>query len=318
MLSASAANLAPTVRLTGPAAGAILVAPASITLTASAADTDGTISAVAFYRGTTLIGNDTSAPYSVNWTKAAAGTYAVTAKATDNIGAVTTSAALTVTVKTNALPSVTISAPAANSTYVAPAAIGLSAVPVDSDGTIAKVDYYRGGTTLIGSSTTAPYAVSWTNAAAGSYSLTAKATDDKGGVATSPAVAVLVKTNALPTIALITPSSNKTFAAPGIVTLTANAADRDGSISKVVYFSGTLQIGTATTAPYAATWSNVGVGGYSLTAKAYDDKGAITTSAAVAVSVRANVAPTVSVTAPAANAVLYGPKSLTLTASAAD
>jgi len=108
MLGASAANIAPTVSMTGPAANAAFVAPAAITLSATAADSDGTVSKVAFYRGTTLIGSDTSAPYTFNWTNAAAGTYSITSRATDNLGAVTTSAALSVTVKTNVLPRVTI------------------------------------------------------------------------------------------------------------------------------------------------------------------------------------------------------------------
>ena len=317
MVGASAANIAPTVSMTAPAASAAFVAPATMALSANAADSDGTISRVAFYTGTTLIGTVKSAPYNLNWPSVAAGTYSVTSRATDNLGAVTTSAALSVTVKTNTLPSVTISAPATGSSYVAPATINMTAVTFDSDGTVTKVDYYR-GTTLIGTSTTAPYAVSWNSAAAGTYSLTAKATDDKGGVTTSPVVSVVVKVNALPTVALTSPVSNQNFAAPGIVSLSANAADSDGTISKVDYFRGTTLVGTATTAPYSATWSSAAVGSYSMTAKAYDNKGGVTTSAAVAITVKANVAPSVSVTAPVASAGFVGPATVALSASATD
>ena len=80
-----------------------MYAPASLTLSASASDSDGTIAKVEFYQGTTLIGTATSAPYAVNWPNVAAGTYEVTARATDNLGGVTISAPVSVTVKASAL-----------------------------------------------------------------------------------------------------------------------------------------------------------------------------------------------------------------------
>ena len=58
-------NVAPTVSLTSPVAGASLVAPASVSLTATAADSDGTIAKVEYYNGTTLIATGaTTSPYS--------------------------------------------------------------------------------------------------------------------------------------------------------------------------------------------------------------------------------------------------------------
>jgi len=91
-------NIAPNVALSTPAAGTKYTAPASITLSAVASDHDGTISKIEFYQGTTLIGSDVIAPYSFSWTNMAAGTYSITAKATDNSGAVTTSSAIIITV----------------------------------------------------------------------------------------------------------------------------------------------------------------------------------------------------------------------------
>jgi uncharacterized protein (DUF608 family) len=76
----------PTVSITSPANGATFTAPASVTINAAAADSDGTVSKVDFYRGTTLLGTDTSSPYSYSWTNVAAGSYILTAKATDNGG----------------------------------------------------------------------------------------------------------------------------------------------------------------------------------------------------------------------------------------
>ncbi len=69
-----------------------------INLTATASDPDGTITKVAFYQGTTKLGEDATSPYSYNWTGAALGTYSVTARAFDNSGDSTTSSAVSVTV----------------------------------------------------------------------------------------------------------------------------------------------------------------------------------------------------------------------------
>lgn len=73
-------------------------APAVIALSATASDPDGTIASVSFYNGQTLLSTDTSAPYSYSWTGVSAGTYSVTARATDNSGLSATSNTVAVNV----------------------------------------------------------------------------------------------------------------------------------------------------------------------------------------------------------------------------
>ena len=91
-------NVPPTVALTSPLNGATATAPATITVTAQANDSDGTIARVDFYAGATKLGTATTAPYAFTWTGVAASTYTLTAVATDNAAAVTTSSAVTITV----------------------------------------------------------------------------------------------------------------------------------------------------------------------------------------------------------------------------
>jgi chitinase len=69
-----------------------------MTLAATAADSDGTVTRVEFFNGTARLGEDTSAPYAIQWNVGAAGTYTLTARATDNGGATKTSSPVTVTV----------------------------------------------------------------------------------------------------------------------------------------------------------------------------------------------------------------------------
>ena len=78
-------NFEPTVELTTPADGAELPA-GDIVLTATAADSDGSIATVEFYVDDTLLGEDTSAPYAWTWTNATDGCYRVTARARDDLG----------------------------------------------------------------------------------------------------------------------------------------------------------------------------------------------------------------------------------------
>ncbi|BCB78403.1 glycoside hydrolase family 48 protein [Phytohabitans flavus] len=79
-----AANQAPTVSLTSPAAGATFNAPANVTVSANASDVDGSISKVEFYRNGLLVNEDTTAPYSYQMTGLPAGSYTVQARAYDN------------------------------------------------------------------------------------------------------------------------------------------------------------------------------------------------------------------------------------------
>src|SRR4029079_11771582 len=85
-----------TVSLSSPASGATFTAPASVSIAASASDSDGTVARVDFFANGTLLGTDTAAPYTFAWSNVAAGTYNLTAVATDNAGATGASAAVSI------------------------------------------------------------------------------------------------------------------------------------------------------------------------------------------------------------------------------
>lgn len=287
-------NQSPTVSITSPANNAAFSAPASITINANAADADGTVSKVDFYNGTTLLGTDNVSPYSYSWTGVAAGTYSITAKATDNANATTTSSAVTVIINaaTNQAPTVNISSPASGAGYNAPASITINANAADADGTVSKVDFYN-GTTLLGTDNASPYSYSWTGVAAGTYTLTVKATDNSNATTTSATVTVTVTTvnvNQAPTVSITSPAGGSSFIAPASITVNANAADADGTVSKVDFYNGSTLLGTDNASPYTYTWTGVAAGTYTITAKATDNLNATTTSASVSVTVNPVVA----------------------------
>jgi hypothetical protein len=123
-------NQPPTVTLTSPAQDAAYTAPAKIDLAATASDPDGTVSSVSFYNGSSLIATDTTAPYTYTWNVAATGTHKLTAQATDNQDATTTSSAVTITVGTSGGPPATITPPPVTPTPPTPD----SSAPSDSPG----------------------------------------------------------------------------------------------------------------------------------------------------------------------------------------
>jgi len=296
-------NALPAVTMTSPANGATFTAPATVALAASASDTDGWITLVEFLQNGNVIGVTNAPPYAMTWGGVAAGSYTLTARATDNRSGVATSAPITLTVGVpNNPPSVNLTNPPAGSSFIAPASIPLAATASDSDGTIAKVEFYQGNT-LIGNSTGSPYSSIWTNVAAGNYTLTAKATDNRGAVATSQAVNITVSANNPPTVTLMSPTSGASYFGPATIALSAVASDIDGTVTRVDFYQGSSPIGSATSAPYSFAWTNVPRGTYTLTARAIDNQGATTTSNAATVVVSG---PTLAIGSPSDNAVIAG------------
>ena len=101
----TAANTVPTVNLVSPTNGATYASPATIALTATAKDNDGSITNVQFFNGTTLLGTVTNfvvsnTNFSFTASNLTSGTYNIKAVAKDNGGATNTSSVATISVVT--------------------------------------------------------------------------------------------------------------------------------------------------------------------------------------------------------------------------
>jgi uncharacterized protein (DUF1800 family) len=310
-------NAPPTVSLS--AAPTSVAVGAASTLTAVAADSDGTIASVAFYQGTTLLGQVTTSPYNFNFVPAAAGNFSLTAVATDNQGAQTTSNAVTVTATAVANNPPTVSLAAAPASVAVGATSVLTATPNDTDGTISKVQFFDGSTQL-GQLTAAPWTFNFVPSTAGVHSLHAVAFDNLNAQGTSNVVSVTATAsggNAPPVVSLAAAPSSIAVGAASV--LTATASDSDGTVAKVEFYQGATLVSTATTAPYKYTYTGQKAGVVSFTAVATDNAGASTTSAAVNVYVATNQPPTVSLASSSTSLVIDStPATLTATASDPD
>jgi hypothetical protein len=96
-------------------------------------------------------------------------------------------------IKSNAAPVISITSPTANTNPLAPATVNITTNVTDNQADITKVEFYN-GTTLLGTDATAPYSFSWTNIAAGTYTITAKAINEINNSTTSTPITFTVKT----------------------------------------------------------------------------------------------------------------------------
>lgn len=82
----------------------------------------------------------------------------------------------------------TLTSPAYGATFNSPALVPLAAAVTGSTNPVTKLEFFS-GTTKIATDTNAPYSFLWPNVPTGSYSLTARVTDDHGLIKTSaPAI----------------------------------------------------------------------------------------------------------------------------------
>jgi len=271
-------NVPPTVSISSPADGASFLTGASIAIAATAADADGSVAQVEFFVNGVSIGVDNTAPFATTWV-GTNGSKALTAVATDNNGATTTSAAVNITVASNTPPVVTVSAP---TTAIVGDVVTINATASDAGGSVTSVEFFVNGVSIF-LDNTAPYTTTWT-AVLGSFPITARATDNLGAQATSTPVTINVANNQAPTASITSPSNLAAFTFPTNVVINANANDVDGTVSLVEFFVNGNLVGSDANSPYTFTWSSV-IGNATLLVRATDNRGAQAFSSPVAISI---------------------------------
>jgi hypothetical protein len=313
-------NFPPRVRIVRPEDGALILGPTNVTVCASAFDPNGTVASVEFFEGTNKLGVVTNPPvvwttnhqgvfpirqtaYCLTWSNVPPGTYSLTATATDNSGASTTSAAVDITVVTNLPPQVQIVTPCTGARVYAPANIQVCAVAKDADGTVASVELFE-GTNSLGvlthgvTVTNSPhqvqtwYCLTWSNVPAATYTLTAVATDNGGATGSSGPVEVTVVPPLPPLVRIVHPENGARFAAPADIKIATVTRYFTNAVASVQFLAGTNTLGTVTNSSSPAFhWTNVPAGAYRLTAVAHDSGGISATSRPVNISVVTNRLP---------------------------
>lgn len=210
-VTVEAPNVPPSVTIDAPVNGALFEEGETISIVATASDTDGTIQSVQFYYDNILIDEDLNSPYLANvGAGLTTGTYILKAIATDDDGD-TAETQISITVQApNIAPSIIIINPNDGDFYQEGESVTFHAVATDSDGSIQQIDLFEGNTLLHSlTPSSAPYAASHTitGLSIGSYTLRAVATDDEGATA-EELVYITVSTPTVVPDLLAIPSTN--------------------------------------------------------------------------------------------------------------
>ena len=306
----TADTTAPNVAISAPAAAARVAGTISVTATA----TDNVAVQNVQFRvdGANVGAADTSSPYalSLNTTTLTNGTHTLSAVARDAAGNTRTSANVTVTVD-NALPTVSLTAPAAGALVAG--TISLTATATDNAG-VQDVQFRVDGANVGAADTSSPYSLSLntTTLTNGTHTLSAVARDTAGNTRASSNVSITVD-NQLPAVSISAPANGARIS--GTTTVTAAASDNVAVQSVDFRVDGTT-VATDSSAPYTLSGETswLADGSHTLSAVARDTAGNTRTSANVTVTVDNN-APNVSITAPANGAVVSGTTNVTASAS---
>lgn len=212
-------NLPPVAYIISPQDGAVFRGPTNIQILTKAFDADGSITNVELFANGKDLGQGlpvvldppgvngvTGLIYFFNWQNVAVGDYAVTAVATDNDGASTTSAPVNIAV-VGPGPVVKITSPTNGAMFTAPVDIPISAVATSSNANVVRVNFFADDH-FIGTDagTNLPeYTMVWSNALPGLYSLRAEAVDNSGGIGISAPVFIsVIGTNLPPPVPVVT------------------------------------------------------------------------------------------------------------------
>ena len=267
--------------------GPTFTGPATVNLEA-AVSTPGTYS-VAFYNGTTLLGTSAIAPYTFSWLNVMGGTYSITARVTDTLNAITTSAPLEVTVAGTLTADFTIAGSAAAADIGFCESVDLNST--SSGGTISGYSWSIGGT---GSSRTIPA----NTLVPGVYPVTLTVTNTGGETASVTKNVVIV--NHAPTA---TPGGPYSVFSDGSLTLAGSGSDTPDSCNATplayawnVDNKGNYDYFTANpTITYKALYNVLGSGVHTLAFRVTDANGGVVTATT---TLTVGPPPAISITAP--------------------
>lgn len=263
----------PLVTMTSPASGSVLVAPAMATLSADASVNAATITSVRFYEGSTLIGEDTTEPFSVTTPALTLGDHSFYAMATASTGRTAYSSSVIVTVGGVNAPVAVVTSPRYSGPQVGASfeTVRFAAGAQHTGGlAIQRVEFWLDNA-KVGEDFTAPYEYDWTvGTRTGYHELVARAVDVNEVFANSSRVGFELIIP--PIIGFTSPTASATLPPGNPVTLSASVIQGTYSLVNVRFYVNDVLVGTDTTAPYSVEWTPPSTGSFNLTARVQDSR----------------------------------------------
>jgi hypothetical protein len=306
---------APTVSVTAPAAGATV--SGTVTVTVSASDNVGVVGVQLELDGTNLGTEDTASPYSIAWntTTVSNAAHTLTAVARDAAGNTRTSASVTVTVSNDT------SAPAISAvTASAITAAGATITWTSDEASDSQVEYglttsYGSVTPLNGSMVTA-HSVPLTGLTdATVYHYRVRSRDAAGNLATSGDFTVTTQDGTAPVITAVAASSI-TKSGAAITWTTNEPSDSQVDYGPTTAYGTSTAVASSLVTSHSTTLSGLQEATlYHFRVRSRDTAGNLRISSDFTFTTKDVTAPTVSITSPAAAAVLSSTVTVTATAS---
>jgi Bacterial Ig domain/Chitobiase/beta-hexosaminidase C-terminal domain/Fn3 associated len=258
-------RIPPTVSLISPASN-IYATGSTLTLTATASQTSGTITRVDFFNGAVKIGEANAAPFTMQWTAAAPGRDTLTAMATNSDGLTTRSNLIVIGV--GAAPTVSLTAPAHGAHFGFPGTVNMTATLNDPDGLASRVIFYANGATVSSITVPGTYSASWTPGTTGSHRLMVRVFDFlnlERGADTAD-----IQLHNGPSVQLTSPAYFSAYTTGAPIDIAANVISPLAAIAEVRFYRDTVWIGTDASAPYGMTWANAPPGRHRIQARVTD------------------------------------------------
>lgn len=124
--------------------------------------------------------------------------------------------------------------------------------------------------------------------------------------------------NQSPVVAITVPADGSRFVVPATVSVTVEASDPEGQLSRIDLYQGGEVVRTANASPAVFAFSDLPVGMHTFQARAVDEAGAVGESTPITIEMQPNLVPTVAITAPANGSIYLAPATVTVTVEAND
>ncbi|HEX5219577.1 MAG TPA: lamin tail domain-containing protein [Verrucomicrobiae bacterium] len=186
-------NVAPAVLILSPASGQVING-SNLLVSVTADDPDGSVTLVELFANDALIGQWSATTTNFNWMGVSSGTYELRARAVDNLGAVSVSTNVSITMLAPP-PVVTLLSPTDNAVVVSGATTNLSATATSGGGSAALVNYFVDGNLIGGVSE--PFVLPWTAGSPGYHTISAIAYDNLGQPSSAVSNVVFVQAVAI-------------------------------------------------------------------------------------------------------------------------
>jgi len=173
------------VTVSSPVNGASFAQGSPITVSATAV-MPNPVTSVSWFDNGTLIGSDTSSPYSITWNSATLGSHTITARATDGTSTINSTNIVIISVHPNQPPVISAVTNDQNVTQISVGSLLTYTAVATDDGTVTNVEFLVDGVTRW-NDRTSPFTFAWCDMTAGSHTLKAIASDDLGVKVTNSA-----------------------------------------------------------------------------------------------------------------------------------